>query len=112
MRTHRHVDRLNLALGRAVADKLRRRPALFDEVVRRRLQRWRETVDSGGDGTERYLAEWEALAARGLEACLAQIVEESERATALRQASPFSGVLTSSERMDIVRTCRAQDEAR
>jgi len=37
MRTHRQIDELNLALGFAIAQKLRVHPELFDTVVRPRL---------------------------------------------------------------------------
>jgi len=112
MRTHQDIDRLNLALGRAVAEKLRRQPALFDKIVRHRLQRWRARVDGGDNSSRRYLEQWEELAAKGLESCLTRVVEDSEQATALRQASPFAGVLTSAERMQIIRATRAENEAR
>lgn len=112
MRTHEGVDQLNLELGRAVAGKLRRQPELFEKVVADKLRRWRLSVESGDFSSSPYLEQWERLRAVGLEACLAQITEESERATALRQASPFAGVLTSAERMDVLRIWRAKNETR
>jgi len=112
MRTHQEIDQLNLELGRAVAEKLRRRPELLETVVARRLRRWRADVESGDASSRPYLEQWEQLAARGLEACLAQVTEESERASALRQASPFAGVLTAAERMRVLRTWRSRHEAR
>jgi hypothetical protein len=111
-RTHAQIDQLNLELGRAVATKLRRQPELFDNVVRRRLRRWRISIESGDTSSRQYLEEWEKLAADGLETCLARLTEQSEKSTALRQSSPFAGVLTSSERMRIIRAWRATNEAR
>ncbi len=112
VRTHSQVDQLNLELGRAVATKLRRQPALFDNVVRQRLRRWRVSVESGDASSRRYLEEWEKLAAEGLETCLARLTEQSEKSIALRQSSPFAGVLTSTERIQIIRAWRATNEAR
>ncbi len=112
MRTHRQIDELNLALGFAIAQKLRVRPELFDTVVRPRLCRWRQAVGRGDPSSRLYLEQWEQLAAAGIDACLARVCEDSEQATALRQASPFAGVLSASERMKVLRTCRAANEAR
>lgn len=109
MRTHQQIDHLNLELARAVAAKLRRHPELFESVVVRRLKRWRANVDGGDPSGKRYLEHWEALAKRGLEVCLAQVVEESEQATALRQASPFAGVLDTTERMQVIRAWRGKE---
>lgn len=111
MRTHQEIDELNLELGRAVAAKLRRQPELFERVVANKLRRWRASIESGDPGSSHYLEQWERLKTAGLEACLAQVTEESERATALRQASPFAGVLTSAERISVLRAWRAKNEA-
>lgn len=110
-RTHSQIDQLNLELGRAVATKLRQQPVLFDNVVRQRLRRWRVSVESGDTSSRRYLEEWEKLATAGLEPCLARLTEQSEKSTALRQSSPFAGILTSSERMQVIRAWRATHAA-
>ncbi len=112
MRTHQEIDQLNLELGRAVAAKLRRQPELFERVVADKLRRWRARIENGDLGSSHYLEQWESLKAAGMEACLAQVIEESERGTALRQASPFAGVLTSTERMSVLRAWRTKNEAR
>lgn len=109
MRTHQQIDRLNLELGRAVAEKLRRHPDLFDKIVAKRLQHWRASVEGGDLSSAPYLKHWQALVERGLEACLAKITEDSERAAALRQASPFAGVLNAAERMRVIRAWRAKE---
>jgi hypothetical protein len=43
---------------------------------------------------------------RGLEPTLAVLVEDSERATALRQCSPFAGVLSPAERFAFLEAWR------
>lgn len=95
MRSHQEIDARSLELHRVVAAKVRRDPALLDRV-RRTLERWRDPGDRSR--SEPYLAEWDRLLALGLEPVLAAAVEESERAAALRQCSPFAGVLTAAER--------------
>jgi len=100
MRTHQEIDKRSLALHRLVADKIRRDPALFDRV-RGTLARWRVQVSPSA---QPYLEEWERLVERGMESCLKVATEDSQRATALRQSSPFTGVLTNQERSAFLRT--------
>lgn len=95
MRSHQEIDARSLAMHRLVAAKVRREPALF-EKARRTLDRWRDPANPTRSGP--YLEEWARLMARGMEPALATAVEDSERATALRQCSPFAGVLTPAER--------------
>ena len=111
MRSHSHSDQLHLALALAAAAKLRQQPDLFAKV-RRQLARWRADLDGTQVGTRPYLERWEALAAQGPEAMISQVLETSEQATAMRQTAPFAGVLTSQERMAIIRALRAGSEPR
>lgn len=94
MRTHQGIEARSLALHRLVAEKIRLEPALF-ERAKATLARWRSTVCAN---SQPYLVEWERLMDQGIEACLAVVVEDSERAAALRQSSPFTGILTDQER--------------
>jgi hypothetical protein len=107
MRTHQEIDRRSLALHRLVAERVRRDPALF-EKARQTLARWRQTVCVA---SQPYLEEWERLMNQGVDACLSVAVEDSERAAALRQSSPFSGVLTNRERFAFLRQWRRDHEA-
>jgi hypothetical protein len=104
MRTHQELDQRSLALHRLVADKIRRDPALLDQA-RRTLSRWRETVC---ERSQPYLYQWEQVLNTGLEASLALAVEDSERATALRQSSPFSGLLTNQERFAFLKAWKQE----
>lgn len=99
MRTHQEIDQRSLAMHRLVADKIRRDPALF-EKAKGTLARWRTIVCPA---SQPYLEEWERLMEQGMDACLTVAVEDSERATALRQSSPFAGILTNQERFAILR---------
>jgi hypothetical protein len=93
---HRRVDERSLAMHRLIAEKVRANPALLDEA-RNNLRRWQEM-----DGSPVLtLAEWEGIL-RGNAAEVAAFLEErSERATRLRQSSPFAGILTEAERQAI-----------
>ena len=108
MRSHQEIDARSLELHRLIAAKVRREPELLDRV-RLTLQRWR---DPGSPSrAEPYLAEWEQLMAQGLEPVLAAAIEESERAAALRQCSPFTGILSSAERFAFLKAWAATHAA-
>jgi hypothetical protein len=107
MRTHQEIDRRSLALHCLVAERVMRDPALF-EKARRTLGRWRQTVCVA---SQPYLEEWERLMNQGIDACLSVAVEDSQRAAALRQSSPFSGILTNRERFAFLKQWRSDHEA-
>ncbi len=46
--------------------------------------------------------------AQGREACMAVMLEDSERAAALRQASPFAGLLSNAERFAVLKAWREE----
>ena len=82
-----------MALHRAIAEKLRDDPSLIaialDNIERR---------TRAGGRSQPYWDEWREILKRSLPEILDLLVEESERMTALRQATPFAGVLTPAER--------------
>jgi hypothetical protein len=108
MRSHQEIDTRSLELHRLIAAKVRREPELLDRV-RLTLQRWRDPGKPSR--AEPYLAEWEQLMAQGLEPVLAAAIEESERAAALRQCSPFAGILSSAERFAFLKAWAATHAA-
>ena len=102
MPTHQQIDQRTLAMHGLVVAKIRRDPALFERVLAT-LARWRATVS---DASQPYLMTWEALAQQGMEPCLRMAEEDSERAAALRQASPFAGLLSNEERFAFLKAWR------
>lgn len=107
MPTHQEIDARALAMHRLVAQKIRQNPALFDKA-KATLARWRTMVSVS---SQPYLQEWEILMHQGVEACLAMAVEDSERAAALRQSSPFAGLLTHQDRFTFLKTWRLDHAA-
>jgi hypothetical protein len=101
---HQDIDARSLAMHRLIAEKIRRDPALL-EIARARVERWQTQPDRADS---RYVDEWARVLASGLAATLSVATEESERATTLRQASPFAGVLTETERLDFLASWRRQ----
>jgi hypothetical protein len=93
---HSRLDERSLAMHRLVAAKVQADPALL-EKARQNVRRWQES-----DGSPKpALAEWEQILGFPLDQVTAFFAERSERATRLRQSSPFAGVLTEAERRAI-----------
>ena len=98
MTSHQEIDQRSLALHRVIAEKIRQDPSLF-ENTKRTLTRWRTIVSADSHS---YLEEWQRLLDLGIEESLAVATEDSERANAMRQASPFCGILTNEERWEFL----------
>lgn len=93
---HRRIDLRSIAMHQAIAAKLRRDPDLL-RIAHDNLNRW---MAEGGHSMP-YLEAWRSLLGRPLEDLCALIAEDSERMAALRQNSPFAGILTPRERWRI-----------
>ena len=108
MKTHQEIDERSLAMHRLVAARVEQDPTLFVKA-KGTLAKWRNAVSAS---SQPWLDEWERLMERGIEACLAAAVEDSQKAAALRQSSPFSGVLSNQERFAFLREWRRDHEAK
>ncbi len=93
---HELIDRRSIALHRAIADKLRANPALLT-IAHDNIARW---MPAAG-GTRPYYEAWLKLLALPLDELLRLLTEDSERMRALRQTTPFAGVLSPQERWAI-----------
>ena len=96
LRGHQRIDRRSLELHRAIAAKLRAQPELL-AIAHDNLARW-SVVNSR---SQPYWDAWREILNRPLPEVLDLLQEESERMTALRQATPFAGVLEPKERWAI-----------
>jgi hypothetical protein len=99
---HRLAEERSLALHRAVAERLRAHPERLDEA-RARVRRWLER----GDVARPCAEAWDRVLAV-LEDVCRFLVDEGERARALRQATPFSGVVDPRTRWRIWRDVRVR----
>jgi hypothetical protein len=90
-RTHRTAELKALAYHRLVAERLDEQ--LVDET-RKRLRHWRED----GRIHPRWAEEWDRILAMPVPEIAEAISADTEHARALRQTSPFAGVLTEQER--------------
>lgn len=100
---HRVLDARSLAMHAVIAQKIDRDPKLLD-VARRNLLRWR---DRWADSPPAWWEEWREILSQPWPTIAAVITDLSERATRLRQSSPFAGVLTPIERKRIYEAFRA-----
>ena len=105
MKDHRLIDERSLAFHRLVAKKLRSDATVLD-LARANLERWKA---SASPRVRPVLAEWSALIDAPLDELLAVLTGEDERATRLRQSSPFAGALTSGERFAILREFQTRE---
>lgn len=96
---HRTAERRSVAYHRAIAERLVADPRLLT-TARERVARWCET----GEVHPRYAHAWRELLAGDVNSVAAALVAESERMMALRQSSPFAGVLDARTRWQIWRS--------
>ncbi len=108
MMTHDALDARSLALHRLIAQKIEHDPALLHRAADN-LAHWK-TLESRN--SQPYILAWEALLAQGLAACLRMAIEDSDHAKAMRQCSPFAGVLSPQERWKFLRDWGMQHDSK
>lgn len=91
---HRIIEARSLAMHCLVAQKIEIKPALLQQV-KKTLENWRSRYR---DEMPRALDEWHAILQRPWPEIAHVITDPGERATRLRQSTPFAGVLTADER--------------
>lgn len=100
---HRTHDRVSLELNRAIAARLPSHPHWI-EIARANLERWqRRDPRSPELECDR---EWREMLSRPLGQIVEVLTSETDHARWLRQSSPFTGVLTPREVLDIKRRWR------
>lgn len=107
MKDHRLIDERSLAFHRKIAEKLRADPTLIGKA-QATVRRWLKTCSPA---VRRTLLEWLSILESPFEVILALLEATDERATRLRQSSPFCGILTEPERLAIIREFRARESA-
>ena len=106
-RTHDWIDDRSRALGAALAAKLKDDPKLLS----RALRRMRARIPAASPRNRTLLREWEALLASGSLAAVADVLTApDERMARLRQAHPFTDILTPEERAAIFREAERTSE--
>ena len=98
MKDHRLIDERSLAFDRVTAAKIAADPALIDRA-RSTLTHW---LGTASPRVRPVLLEWQAILDGTVENLLAILTATDERATRLRQSSPFAGTLSTAERTAIL----------
>ncbi len=93
---HVRLDERSLALHDLVARKLLADPGVL-KTAQANLRRWQDSNASASSA----LTEWEKILSGPADQVAKFLVERSERATRLRQSSPFAGSLTEDERLSV-----------
>jgi hypothetical protein len=94
---HRLAELRSIALHEAIGRELARKPELV-EIAKRRV--------AEGAFHPYYRVEWQKVLALPLDGLVAFLTEDTERARALRQCTPFAGVIGPRERWEIWRRAR------
>ena len=95
---HKLAERRSLAIHQAVADRLRSDPDLT-ERAKAKVTSW----ITSNSVARVYAERWRDWLELPLVELLGHLTEDSEEARAMRQVSPFSGVISPCERWDIWR---------
>ena len=101
MDPHRLAEERSIAYHRSVARRLASEPALL-AAARARATEW----SKAGERSSPYARRWVKLLALPLDRLQAALVDPSENARALRQATPFAGALDPRERWRLWREVR------
>lgn len=99
MSDHRVIERQIAAMHRVIAERIRAGDPAPIRIAQENLARWETRF--GGELPPAY-EEWRELLALGVPAVLAVMEGDDEDDIRRRSSSPFAGVLTPSERWEIL----------
>lgn len=103
--SHVFLDEFAQAYHRAVADRLRAEPEAVLEHTRQNLDRWTEG-DAFEPGELASLDEWRRILDEADVNRLVEVITDvSDEGQRLRSSSPFVGVISSEERLEILAAC-------
>lgn len=103
--THETLDQIQLAQHKLIAKKLRENPEAILALARRNLQRY---IGNRPVPATSLWREWRTLLEQNsLDHIIAVMTAKTQKATELRQASPFAGALSQEE---IARTIQREKE--
>jgi hypothetical protein len=104
--THETIDQIQLTQHKLIAKKLRENPEAVLGLARRNLRRYiaRRRPAPATDLWREWLT---LLEQNSIDRIVAVMTAKTEKATELRQASPFAGALTAAE---IARTIQREKE--
>ena len=109
--SHAFLDEFALAYHRAVAERLRAETEVVLERARQNLNRWTEG-DAFGAGERASLEEWWGILGEAdVDRLIEIMTDTSDEGQRLRSSSPFVGVLSPEERLEILADCEQRATA-
>jgi hypothetical protein len=98
--THQRIAQRVLAEHSAIAERLRLNAAAVLDYALRNVDRWsREFTPDHRPG---WLVEWGRLLTGPMDALIAALTDDTDAGAQLRETSPFVGLLTFQERLEIL----------
>lgn len=107
MDAHRLAEARSLAYHAVIAARLMDDPRILDRA-RARVRQWLTASAS----IPYYAEQWNAILARPVGEIAAFLKDAGERATELRQSTPFAGALSAAERWEIWRRTKIEADGR
>lgn len=101
MRSHQRITKRVLAEHKAIAGRLHVDPQAVLDFARGNITRWKQDFAPGS--TPPWLVQWEQLLSGPRGDLVAALIADTEAAAQLRTSSPFVGLLTYPERLEILR---------
>jgi frataxin-like iron-binding protein CyaY len=109
--SHQFLDKVSLAYHQEVAVRLRATPDVIIARARGNLQRWLAAHEPGA-AEARCLEEWQyLLETRSISELISILTEDSDEWQRLRQSTPFTGILSTRERRELVKRCEERTVA-
>lgn len=103
---HEIIDQRSIALHALVSKKLRENPLLL-ELARKNIEGYLTNTNNSAP----YYLKWKMLLDGPFEKLLAVILLDSQEMRAMRQCSPFAGILTPQERWAVYAKFRIHEKS-
>ncbi|MEO7300715.1 MAG: hypothetical protein ABI042_19290 [Verrucomicrobiota bacterium] len=99
LRSHQWMDACSLEMCRVIAGKIQRQPELM-HIARKNLKRWKKIRRP----CPQAVKEWDSILKNNdPERILEILTQDNDTGQRLRQGDPFVGILTETERLQILR---------
>jgi hypothetical protein len=99
---HRIIEKRSIALHELVREKLLSKPELVEDV-----KAYVVKLSQVHPSSKFYFDKWLELLEGSRDFLLKKLTEDSEEMCAMRQSSPFAGILNPRERWEVYETFRA-----
>ncbi len=95
-------EQISLNLHLLVKKELLSDPDKVISIGKNNLRRWKERYEK----EPVWMKEWGTLLAQGVSAIASILESVDEKSILLRSSSPFTGIISQKERMEIIKKCK------